>query len=994
MLFLFCFGSWAAGQNKITVTGVITDTSGQPLPNAAVLLKGTNKGIAADIEGNYSFTFNLSGKTAVLVYSFMGMESQEVSVSSSTVRNVVLKDNSELEAVVVNGFYAQAKETFTGAATTISGDDLVAINSTNLISSLATLTPGMVITENNAAGSDPNKIPNILIRGANTLITKEGEEGFNNPLIVLDGVEISMEELYDLDIYDIERVDVLKDASATILYGEKGANGVIVVERKHTGQEKVKLSYNFTPKFQYPDLSSFNLTNAAQKLEVERLAGKYDDDAAMGEAYAWKLQQVRRGVDTDWLRAPLRIPFSHNHSLSLSSRGDAMEFRVNANIGDTYGVMKGDNRRNAGLRFNVGYHLRDKLTLSYQSSFSFTESVNSPYGSFSSYAKMNPYDTIYDERGDLIPQYWFDPVNKTGSTDYNPLYDATLSSFSRRSGHNLSNSLNLRWNISKAFYITAQGSLALSWGSGDTYESPESAKFLNVTDVKRRGSYSFSNTHGSNLDGKLVANYGRSLDSYGSMFRISAGANAQYSHSQSSSAKAEGFLKDGLSDISFALQYPAGATPGGSDNISTSVGFFVNGNLGWRNRYFGDLSYRTSGNSRFGSRNSFAPFWAAGLGWNVHNEAFAKHWRWLNSFVLRYSSGFTGSASFNYYQARTVYNYKSDYLYYTGIGALPRQMGNPDLKWQRTLNNNFGLSSTFFDNRLNVNFNVYSNTTYDMVMSINLPPSVGTDTMNVNFGELNNTGLDLSVSGQIIRNRKFFWNLSVTGGHVMDQIRHISSSLKNTEKNDPYDSLKPALLFQEGGSQFDIYAMRSAGIDPSTGKEIFIRKNGEYTFTYDPAERVAVGNTNPILQGTVMNTFRWNGFNLSISTSYTLGGDFYNTTLQSKVEDVDVEHNVDARVFTDRWKQPGDISRYLGLRADTSTGRKSERFVERRNEIYFSSIQFTYDFQPKTISKLGLRKLVLGFGLSDIGYLSTVHFERGTSYPYCRAVNIIFRPTF
>ena len=247
---------------------------------------------------------------------------------------------SSLDAVVVNGFYTQTKETFTGAATTISGDQLIAVSSTNLTQSLASLTPGMVLVENNSAGSNPNAVPSILIRGSNTLISNESEEGVNNPLIVLDGVEISIQELYDLDMFDIERIDVLKDASATILYGEKGANCVIVVERKRSEEGKLRLSYNFVPRFSVPDLSSFNLCSPAEKLEIERLAGKYDTaDGSMDEAYDYKLQLTRKGVNPDWLHAPLRVPFSRTRSLALSARGEKLEFRASANFGDTCGVM-------------------------------------------------------------------------------------------------------------------------------------------------------------------------------------------------------------------------------------------------------------------------------------------------------------------------------------------------------------------------------------------------------------------------------------------------------------------------------------------------------------------------------------------------------------------------------------------------------------------------------------------------------------------------------
>lgn len=985
--------SGAPSNPRITIKGRITDDHDEPLPGANVLVKGTSIGTSADVDGNYSLTFQRSpGKQDVLIYSFIGTESKEYNVSTSTRLNVQLKTSS-LDAVVVNGFYTQTKETFTGSATTISGDQLVAVSSTNLMQSLASLTPGMVLVENNVAGSNPNAVPSILIRGANTLITNESEEGVNNPLIVLDGVEISIQELYDLDMFDIERIDVLKDASATILYGEKGANGVIVVERKRSEEGKLRLSYNFVPRFSVPDLSSFNLCSPAEKLEVERLAGKYDAaDGSMDEAYDYKLQLVRKGVNPDWLHAPLRVPFSHTHSLALSSRGEKLEYLANANFGDTYGVMKGDNRRNLGVNFSLNYHLRNKLTLSYKNSFSLNRSIDSPYGSYAQYSRMNPYLPMKDEDGEYYKYYTFNPFSTSGTKVSNPLYEATLSSFSKSQTQSWTNSLSGRWNITKELYVTGQANLGLSWSKADTYESPDMAKYEN-SKLADKGRYSLATGNGLSTDGKIVINYGKSLDTKGSMFRISAGSNIQYSRKQNASFIATGFIKDELSDLSFALSYPTGH-PSGSDKVSTGVGVFANANFSLWNRYFVDGSYRASGSSKFGSRNSFAPFWAFGAGWHLHNEKFIKdNLPWLNTFTFRYSMGYTGSVSFDYYQARTVYQYDSKYQYVSGIGALPKQMGNPDLKWQRTFNNNFGITAAFLDNRFNLSFDFYSNTTYDMLMPVTLPPSVGTSSMNVNFGQMNNKGLDLSVSGQIIRTKDLFWSMTLTGGHVMDKIQKISDDINDDIAN-PYDSSKPKILLQEGGSQYDIFAMRSAGIDPATGKEIFIKKNGEYTYDYDEKERVAVGNTNPILQGSWMNTVRYKGFSVSIATSYTFGADYYNSTLQNKVENINAEYNVDRRVFTDRWKQPGDHTRFLGIGTSTSTSMYSERFVEKRNELYISSIQVMYDFAPKAITRLGLRKLAVGFGLSDIAHISTVKFERGTSYPYCRGINLIFRPTF
>ena len=980
----------------ITVIGNVSDESGEPLAGVSVMLQGTKIGVSTDADGNYTIRFlPRKEQENIIVYSFIGMEEQTFNAKASVQNDVILKSlDSELDQVVVNGFYTQKKSTFTGAATTIKGETLVELSPTNLLAGIAAMTPGMVLVENNAAGSNPNAIPSLLIRGASSLITNESEEGVNNPLIILDGVEISMEELYDLDIFDIERVDVLKDASATILYGEKGANGVIVVERKRIENAKARLSYNFVPQFSVPDLSSFNLTDASQKLELERLAGLYDTaDGSMDKAYAYKLKNVRQGVNTDWIHAPLRVPFSHQHSLMFSAKGQSVDYRANVRFADNYGVMRGDRRRNYSIGFNVNYHTRDKLTVSFRTTYTLTDSKDSPYGDFSSYSKLNPYEKVYDEDGNYIKNYYFDPFNTNSERMANPLYDATLSSFSKARTQNLTSSLTGKWNITKHLDISGQANMTISSGTSDKYVSPDAAQYVGLSDVSQKGSYAFGSNKGFTTSGKLVISYGLPLDKKGSLFRISGGSNIKRTSSNTSRGEGRGFLKDGLSDLSFALGYAPNGKPTGRERIATEVGFFVNGNLGFLNRYILDGSFRTSGSSRFGADNSFAPFWSVGLAWNIHNEPFLKDVKWINSLVPRFSLGYTGTVSFDYYQAKTIYEYKSDYDYYTGIGAGTRTMGNPDLKWQKKLSRNIGITAAMLDNRLNVEFNWYNNTTYDLLMPINLPYSVGVSSMNVNFGQINNSGIDLSLSGRILNTRDWSWVMVLTGGHVMDKIKNISTALKGTEVADASDAIKPKILFTEGGSQFDIYAMRSAGIDPATGQEIFIKKDGSYTYNYNSDDRVAVGNTNPILQGSWINTWRYKGFSLSLTTTYTFGGDFYNSTLQGKVENINPKQNVDARAYTDRWKKPGDLVRYLAINSTRETV-NSERFVEKRNELYFSSINVAYEFNTKFMSKIGLKKLSVGFGLSDLGYLSSVKFERGTSYPYCRAINLTFRPTF
>ncbi|MFR5981640.1 MAG: TonB-dependent receptor plug domain-containing protein [Alistipes shahii] len=292
---------------KFTVSGTVRDAGKTVLPGASVILKGgSGQGVSTDEKGQFTFSFSTKTSPAVLEVGFLGMETQQVIITGSAKGlNVTLKEGgTRIDDVVVNGMFTRNKSTYTGSVTSIKGEDLVAISNTNLMSALSAVTPGMVVVQNNALGSNPNAIPEILIRGSNSIATSAEEKAYNNPLIILDGAEISMEELYDLDMYEIERIDVLKDAQASIVYGDRAANGVIVIERQQVTDSKPRLSYNFVPELSIPDLSSMNLCNAAQKLELERLAGLYEsDNGAMDKAYAYKLQNVRRGVNTDWIRA-------------------------------------------------------------------------------------------------------------------------------------------------------------------------------------------------------------------------------------------------------------------------------------------------------------------------------------------------------------------------------------------------------------------------------------------------------------------------------------------------------------------------------------------------------------------------------------------------------------------------------------------------------------------------------------------------------------------
>ena len=259
-------------KKSITLKGWVFDTEKQPLPGVTVKIVGVSAGTATNAEGWFSLELPLlKGK---LEFSFIGFKKKQVDFTekTDTLRVVMEEDMQQVDEVVVNGYFTQNKNSYTGSVTSVKGEELLKVAPTNILKALAFMVPGLHLVENNEQGSNPNAIPEIIIRGT-TALAVNGEYGLNTPLIILDGVEITLENLYDLDMQDIENVDVLKDASAKAVYGEKAANGVIVITRKRVTDSKLRVRYNFTPNVQVPDVSALNVCYGAEKLELERLCG-------------------------------------------------------------------------------------------------------------------------------------------------------------------------------------------------------------------------------------------------------------------------------------------------------------------------------------------------------------------------------------------------------------------------------------------------------------------------------------------------------------------------------------------------------------------------------------------------------------------------------------------------------------------------------------------------------------------------------------------------
>lgn len=980
-----------------SISGVVYSADdNEPLIGAQVRIVGANVVTITDVNGRFSFK-SVELKKQKLQVSYIGMETQTVTAGHE-MKVVLKRDSKTLSDVVVNGYFTRKKQTFTGAAKTVTSDEIMKVAPNNILQTLATLDPSLNIAQNNAAGSNPNAVPDLVIRSTTSLSTSN-EVGLNAPLIVIDGVEQSLQALYDMDINDIERVDILKDASATALYGENAANGVIVIERKRVSQSPVRIRYTVTPQLSFADLSSYDYCNAAQKLELEKRAGLYKSETGkLDESYFEKLALVTSGIDTDWKSKPVRNSFSHNHSLSISGRGSGLDYNVNANYQNTQGVMKDDGRTRYGMNVYLSYTAINNLVITLRASHDQLNTNSSKYGSFSSYLECNPYDSPYDQYGNLRSELSYDMNN--------PLYEASLSSFDKSQSRTQQVSLDVRYNIKPNFFITAQGSYNTSRGTSDVFRSPDSHDFKNVTNISQKGKYTLGNTGSDQWAAKLVGNYIHNFNNDGTMLTLNLGGEIKRSKSTSSTLVATGFLSDEQNDIAYATTYPDGGKPSGSEDLSASLGGFLAANFMWKNRYVLDGSYRVSGSSKFGSDHRYAPFWSVGAGWNIHNEEFAKKLGWINTLRLRGSYGYTGSVKFSSYQAVTTYKYNSDYLSYTGVGAIPMGMANPDLKWQTTKKLNVGITSSLFGDRLNVNFDVYNEKTTDMLIDRSLPPSSGTTSVKANLGSQTSNGIEFSLWGKIIKTRDWEWSLSVNGLHSKTTINNISDAMKRMNEQNASGftssdgstniaSSSPLFQYREGESPSAIYAVRSAGIDPATGNEIFIKKDGSYTYKYDSKDQVSCGDTNPTLQGSISSMLQYKNFSLTASFSYRFGGEMYNSTRALKVENVNPRKNCDVRAFTDRWTNVGDVKPYIDIaKATGNTSVYTDRFVEKDDELWLSSLYLQYNVPMTFLKKLHIQKMYLGIGTEDLFRITSAKYERGTSYPFSRSINMSASLTF
>lgn len=966
-------------QRKGIIRGQVTDVNGDPLVGAIIRVDGINGGFVTDINGEYEV--KTDKKEVHLTVAYIGYKSVNKNVKNGATANITLhEDSKEMQEVVVTGYQTKNKNSFTGAQVAVTRDQLMNVGTKNVLKSIASFVPGMVISDDNLKGADPNSVAEINIRGRATF---DGQA--NTPVFVVDGAQVTAEYVYDMDMNDIETVTVLKDASASALYGAKASAGVIVITTKTLKGGKLKLNYSGTVRLSTPDLHDYNLLNASEKLEYERLAGLFTDTSpsrqyTLDQDYARIFNNIQSGVETDWLSKPLRNAFSQSHSLSVDGGDERAKYNLGVRYGKDAGVMKGSDRSRLSTNFRLSYNVSGKFFVSNSSTISSVTNNESPYGDFSDWAKMNPYENPYDSDGKLRVSLYHDLAN--------PLYDASLGSYTNTNAFDFLNTTSIQLWFGEKVRLDGDFTINRNKQNRRSFTSPLAYSEIRSKSADQRGSLLDNTVNTTTLQGKLMLSYNNYF--FKKLFLTAMGGSSVESTSSDAAIyRSIGYYSDKLGHPAFATSYDS-SRPSGSDTQTRGVGVFVNANTIWDNKYFLDLIYRYEGSSRFGKNQRFAPFWSVGGGWNIHNEKFMKGTP-VQLLKLRASVGYLGNINFTAYQALTTYSYNSSYFYGKGTGATPITIGNPDLKWERTLSTNIGLDFTAFRGRVDLSADYYIKNTDDLLLPITKAPSVGVTTSLENIGEVQNKGFELRLRTIPIQNKDWQWSLGLTYALNKNKIKKISNSLREqNEKNQSDNGVAPLPIYEEGQSLTALKVVPSAGIDPSTGQEIFIKRNGAYTFVYDTNDKVIFGDTNPSGTGSVFSYLTYKRFALSCTFQYSFGGALYNETLATKVEGAKPIYNADERVLNNRWKTPGTVAKYKRI-DDTATPYQTSRFVQRNNYLRMSSLSLSYEVPTNFIQKYGLKRMFLELLTNDLFYLSTAKRERGLNYPYDRSFEFSLR---
>ena len=945
-------GLVAAQTREVTGT-VISSEDAMPVIGASVVVKGTTTGTVTDYDGK--FTLNVPTSVKTLLISYIGMETQEVAITQN-MKVSLSSDTQTLEEVVVTGYGVMKKAAFTGAAQVVGSDNLTKRTDANFMKSLEGSVAGLQIS---SFTGQPGAFAATTIRGKGSV--NSGTE----PLYVIDGIAIYSDKMgvnsttgsgdmaaspmANINPNDIESITVLKDATATAIYGARAANGVIVVTTKKGASGKARFNFNakagtsFVANLnndyrtvnldRYKEIWKEGLVNAgyaANTTEASDVLNSYVNDW-YGVDLAGDVQNV------DWLDAVISNGATQDYNLSVQGGNESMRYYISGGYFENKGVLIGTGMKRYSGRLSLdgnsdrlGYGLSVNGALSdIDNSMTESQYINPIVAVYD----LRPFQQIYNQDGTYNMDAYYNPIalndeergdkrnQKQTTLVVNPYFTYKLAE-------------GLTWKTNAGLSLIDLGESFYSSKYNPQYSD---SGMLGERNMERATTYSITNT----------VNYIKSFNEIHNI-NVLLGQEAQKVAFSRVYASASGYPSDSVFELDNAST-PVSA--GSMTKASTLSSFFMNAEYNYNNKYYGSASFRYDGSSRFGANNKWAPFWSVGAKYRISEEAFMEETKdWLSDLTVRGSYGTVGNQDIGYYAAMGLYSY--GYSYNSKPGAVPTQIANPDLKWETVAKADLGLHAVLFD-RFTVEMDYYNQRTKDMIFDVPLSYTSGFESVMINIGEMENQGFEFLINSNLMKTKDFRWDVNLTGTFNRNKIIKLATDkpIENT-----------TTIRKVGEAYNTFYMAEYAGVDPETGSPLWYKgKEGkETTSNINEAGQRIVGSADPKFYGGIGMNFKYKNFDLSADVSYTLGNKVYNSGFSY---DMQVGHYflgpVSNYVYENRWQKPGDITNVPKFEAGNSSSAEanSTRFLMDGSYLRMKSVVLGYTLPSKLLAKAGISNL-------------------------------------
>ena len=957
------YANYPSSNELLTVTqqtgkikGTIVDSkTGEPVIGASVKVKGTKLAAVTDLNGEFELNTHAN---ATLQISYVGFKETEVKASNG-MKISLEEDTESLEEVVVVGYGTQKKESLTGAMANIKGEKLKDITSATVENMLNGKVSGVYV----APGSGrPGSTGAIIIRGQTSI------NGATAPLWVVDGVIVG-NSAGDLNPDDIETMTVLKDAASTAIYGSEGANGVVVVTTKQAKHEKMSISLSAKA-----GLSTLNRGNL-EMMDGAEFYDYYKSFQNVESVNFPRWNEDLRNSNFDWFKLAKKTGSTQDYNLTLNGGSQNIQSMFTLGYFKEEGAVKGYDMNRYSTRIKVVYKPYEWLTIKPNISGSRTNDKDKQYSVGAMYSMM-PWDSPYDENGNLVPNYYAGWVNSK-ATNY--LNDLAAGNYSTSTTYDLSGGLD--FDIQIAPWLTFSSVNNYSYYNSQThgYYDPKSSSGEGVNG--RTTEYNYTSTR--RYTNQLL----RFKKSWGK-HNVNALLAYEFNDYEMkyTDVYATGFIS-GFEDFMTAAK-PEMAN--GYRTAWAKQSYFTQWRYDYDSRYYGELSLRRDGRSNFGSNNRYGNFFSVSGAWNINNESWFKA-DWVDQLKLRAAFGSVGNVPTSLYPSYSLYSVGATYN--ENPGALISQIGNKDLTWEKTYTTGVGVDASFWQNRLHATLDYYIKNTSNILYQVPVTGLVGVTSIWKNIGKMRNTGIELTVGGDIIRTKDLTWNVTANISHNSNELRDL---YKQRDANGNY-VVKPVLISDgtsiagtaqrilEIGEPVDTYYMKEwAGVNPEDGKPQWYMDdangNKVVTDSYSKASYYKCGKASPDVYGSFSTSLFYKNFDLQANFGYSLGGQIYSYYRQEFDSDgayAGDRNQMKLQKGWSRWEKPGDIATHpRAMYNNQDKGNlASSRYLESSDYLKLRSLTLGYNFDLKKYGIQTLRLSVSGENLFTITDYSGVDPE-------------------